>query len=61
MEDVARDQHEVRLFLDDQVDRTPRGTSHIGLALIVACRAQPLELAETQVQVGEVGDAHGGR
>jgi hypothetical protein len=56
---VARDEHEVRRKLDRLVDRARERLRDISLSLIDAARSQPLILAETQVQIGEVNEAQG--
>ena len=58
MKHVAGDENDVGRKRDDGIDRVPGGPCDIGLALVVSCRAQPLVLAEAEVEVGEVGDAH---
>jgi hypothetical protein len=61
MKDIAGDQDQVGGGLNDGVDGMPGGPRDVGLALVVTRRAQPLVLAEAKVEVGEVGDAHGGK
>ena len=58
MEDVAGDDDQCRCFLDHGVDGVPNRPGDIGFALVVSCRTQPLILAEAEVQVSEMGNAH---
>jgi hypothetical protein len=57
MKRVARDEHDVRSELDDPVDRARERLCDVRLALIDSARSQPLILAVSQVQVGEVDEA----
>jgi hypothetical protein len=59
VKDVAADEHHVRRQLDDLVQRARERLRHVRLALVDAARSQPLVLAESQVQVGEVDEAQG--
>jgi hypothetical protein len=54
---VACDEHDLGRELDDLVDRARERLRNIRLALIDAARSQPLILAVSQVQVGEVDEA----
>jgi hypothetical protein len=58
VEHVARDQHQVRLDLDDLVDRRPEYRRDISLPLVDPGGGLPLELAVAEVEVGEVDEAH---
>jgi hypothetical protein len=57
VEHVAGDEGDVRSQLDDLVDRARERLRDVRLALIDAARSQPLILAVSQVQVGEVDEA----
>jgi hypothetical protein len=54
---VPCDEHDVGRELDDLVDRARERLRNVRLALIDAARSQPLILAVSQVQVGEVDEA----
>jgi hypothetical protein len=61
VKDVARDEHEVRLQLDDFIDDTLQRASDVGFTLVDACWCLALKLAEAEVDVGEVDDPHRAR
>ncbi len=60
MKDVAGDEDELRRNLDDLVDRVLERLRDVGLTLIDAARREPLILAESEVQVGEMDEAQSG-
>jgi hypothetical protein len=57
MEHVARDEHDLGGELDDLVDRARERLRDVCLALIDPTRSQPLILAVSEVQIGEVDEA----
>jgi hypothetical protein len=57
MENVARDEHDVRRQLDHLVQRARERLRDVRLTLIDPTRSQPLILAVTEVEVGEVDEA----
>jgi hypothetical protein len=57
VEHVAGDEHHLGRELDDLVDRPRERLRHVGLALIDPTRSQPLILAVSEVQIGEVDEA----
>jgi hypothetical protein len=57
MEHVARDEDHLRSELDDLVDRARERLRDVRFALIDSARSQPLILAVSQVQVGEMDEA----
>jgi hypothetical protein len=57
MEHVAGDEHDLGRELDDLVDRTRERQRNVRFALIDPTRSQPLILAVSQVQIGEVDEA----
>ncbi len=56
VEDVARDQDQVGLLLEQVVHRAAERVRHVRLALVGAARRQPVELPEPEVQVRQVRD-----
>jgi hypothetical protein len=60
VEHVAGDHHEVGAQGDGLVDRPRERARDVGLALVHARGGQALVLAEAEVQVGEVDEAHAG-
>src|SRR5690349_10149481 len=56
VEDVARQQDQVRPLDQEIVDRPAEGLRDVRLALIAAPGRLPVILAEAQVEVGEVGE-----
>jgi hypothetical protein len=61
MEHVTGDEHDLGGKLDDLVDRARERLRNVRLALIDAARSQPLILAVSQVQIGEVDEAQKAR
>jgi hypothetical protein len=57
MEDVSTDEDDVRLELDDLVERALERLRYVVLALIDAARSDPLVLAVSEMQVGEMDEA----
>jgi hypothetical protein len=57
MEHVARDEYDFGRELDDLVDRARERLRDVRLTLIDSARSQPLILAVSQVQIGEVDEA----
>jgi hypothetical protein len=57
MEHIAGDEHHLGRELDDLVDRAREGLGDVRLALIDPTRSQPLILAVSEVQIGEVDEA----
>ncbi len=57
MEHVPRDEHDLGRQLDDLVDRARERLRDVCLTLIDSARSQPLILAVSQVQVGEMDEA----
>jgi len=59
VENVAADEHDFRVQLYRPVDRTLERARYIRLTLVApAIGGQPLELAETEMYVREVDEAH---
>src|SRR5882672_9737829 len=59
VEDVPREHDQIGALLEQVVDRAAERLGDVRLALIPAARRLPVELAESQVQVGEVRELHG--
>jgi hypothetical protein len=57
VEHVAGDEHHLGRELDDLVDRPRERLRHVCLALVDPTRSQPLILAVSEVQIGEVDEA----
>jgi hypothetical protein len=57
VEHVAGDEHDLGRELDGLVDRPREGLGDVRLALIDPTRSQPLILAVSEVQIGEVDEA----
>jgi len=57
MEHIAGDEHHLGRELDDLVDRARERQRNVCLALIDPTRSQPLILAVSEVQIGEVDEA----
>ena len=57
MEHVAGDEDHLGRELDDLVDGSRERLRHIRFALVDSARSQPLVLAVSEVQVGEVDEA----
>jgi hypothetical protein len=57
VEHVARDHDQVGLESDRAIDRAPERPRHVRLPLIDPGGGQALELAEAEVEVGEVDEA----
>jgi hypothetical protein len=57
MEHVAGDEHDLGRELDGLVDRPREGLRDVRLALVDPTRSQPLILAVSEVQIGEVDEA----
>jgi hypothetical protein len=57
VEHVASDEHDLGRELDRLVDRPREGLGDVRLALIDPTRSQPLILAVSEVQIGEVDEA----
>jgi hypothetical protein len=60
MEEVADHHDRVRTRRDDPVHRQPEGVGDIRLSLIDARGGLTMELPNTQVGIGEVGQSHTG-
>jgi hypothetical protein len=58
VKDVARHDHDVGRELDDLVDGRAKGRGNIGLPLIDPAGSEPLILPVTEMQVGEMNQAH---
>ncbi len=58
MEDVAGQENGIRPLGNDAIDRGPEGVGHVGFALVQAGGGLPVELAKSEVQIGEVGELH---
>ena len=58
MKDVAGDDDEVRPQLDDSVDGRAKGRGDVRLPLIHTAGSEPLILPVTEMQVGEMNQAH---
>jgi hypothetical protein len=58
MKDVARDQNQIGLQLDDLVDHPLQCERYVGFTLIDSRRRLPLILTEAEVDVGDVDQPH---
>ena len=58
VEQIPRDDDQLRLLLEQVVHGPPKHLGDVRLALIDALGRLPVELAKTQVQVGEMGELH---
>jgi hypothetical protein len=58
VKDVAGDDHDVGCELDDSVDSRAKGRSDVCLPLIDSAGSEPLILPVTEMQVGEMNQAH---
>jgi hypothetical protein len=61
MEDIPRDENEIRLQLDYGVNHSLERLPDVGFALIDAVGSLPLVLAETEMDVCEVNKSHRAR
>ena len=61
MKYVACDEHQVRLDLDDLVDRRAKYGRDVGLPLVDPGGGLPLELAVTEVEIREMDETHRAR
>jgi hypothetical protein len=59
MKHIACDEHDIRRQFDGPVDRSRERLCDVSLSLIDAARSQPLVLAESEMQIGEVNEAQG--
>ncbi|HWA58376.1 MAG TPA: hypothetical protein VG692_14040, partial [Gemmatimonadales bacterium] len=60
MKEIARHHHDIGFRGDDLVDNRPEGARHIGLPLVEARGSLPMVLSEAEMEIGEVGENHGG-
>ena len=58
VKDIARQHDQVRALSDQIIYRAPERIGDIRLALVATPGGLPLVLAESEVQVGEVGEFH---
>ena len=59
MKNVAADDDDVGRELDHRVERALERQRDVGFALIDSTRSQPLVLAESQMEIGEVNESQG--
>ena len=61
MKDIAGDEDEIRLQLDDLVDHSAHRGGNVSLPLVDAAESLPLVLSETEVNVRQVNQSHRAR
>jgi hypothetical protein len=55
---IAGDDDQIRLLLEDIVHRAPKRFGDVDLALVRPFRRLPVELAKPEMQIGEMGELH---